>query len=177
MSQYRPRMQSINLGVVGQTAIASGNALTGPTGGTDDTVLRFTAANTVVIGVGIVVADTAANATIVTLSRPGVYHCILQLGTVEQAGITTALMAITLNSTVVTGDPTFAGGALVIQSSVIQLTAGVQEFVNTLSAFVTVTKGTSALVRFQCSNGAGAAPTNLNLTTAAFQIVKVSARG
>lgn len=177
MSQYRQRLQSINMGVRGSRVVVSGNGLTGPTGSTDDTVLRFTAANTVVVGTGITVADTAANATIVTITNPGVYHCLLQLGTVEQVGITTALMAITRDSTIVLANPTYAGGALVIQSSVIQLTAGAQEFVNTLSAVTTVIKGTTALIRFQCSNGADAAPTNLNLTTASFQIVKISARG
>jgi hypothetical protein len=165
------------MGVRGDRVSVTGNGLTGPTGGTDDTVLRFTAANTVVVGTGVTVADTAASATVITITNPGVYHCLLQLGTVEQAGITTTLMAITLDSSIVTGDPTYAGGALVLATSVIQLSAGVSEFANSLDAFVQVTKGSTAIIRFQASNGAGAAPTALNTTTASFQIFKISSRG
>lgn len=181
MSQYRARLQSINMGIRSRAttgSFATGNTLEAtPTGSTDDTVLRFVAANTAIGGRGVSVADSAANATIVTLSQPGIYHCLLSLTTVEQVGATTALMAITRDSTITTANPTYAGGALEIQSAVMSLSAGVNQFTHQLSAFTTLTKGQTALIRFQCSDGSNGAPTNLSVATASFQIFKVSARG
>lgn len=177
MGQNRPRLQSINLGQHGDPVGASGNALTGPMGTTNDTVLRFTAANTVVVGRGVTVTDSATLGTLVTIVNPGLYLCVMSVNTTEQAGATTALFAITLNSTIVLANPTFAGGAIVLGTSTIQLTAGVQEFSNTLMGYVRVTSGQTALVRFQASDGADGPPTNLNTTIASFSVRRASALG
>lgn len=177
MSQNRPRLQSINMGQIGDLAAATGNGLTGPTGSTNDTVLRFTAANTVVTGNGITVTDSATLGTLVTVTNPGIYLCVLSVNTTEQAGPTTAILAITLNSTIVLANPTFAGGAVALGRSTIELTAGVQEFSNTLMAYITCTSGQTQLVRFQASDGADGAPTNLNTTIASFSVRRAQAIG
>jgi hypothetical protein len=177
MSQYRPKLQSINLGQIGDVVAASGNGLTGPMGTVSDTVIRFTAANTVTTGRGVTVTDSVTLGTIVTLTNPGLYLCVLAVNTTEQAGATTALMAITRDSTILDANPTFAGGALVLGTSTIQLTAGVQEFSNRLLAYARVTNGETALIRFQASDGADAAPTNLNTTIASFSIRRVTSLG
>lgn len=174
MSQNRPKLQSINLGQYGGTVAATGRGLTGPTGSTDDTVLRFTAANTTVEGQGIVVADSAANATIVTITNPGLYLCTLSLNATEQGGATTSLIAITRDSTIVLADPTFAGGAFVLANCTLATTGGTQQMSNTLMGYTAVTSGQTALVRFQASNGSNAAPTNLSTTLATFSVRRVS---
>jgi hypothetical protein len=170
MSQHRPKLQSINMGQIGDVVAASGNGLTGPMGSTNDTVMRFTAANNATVGTGITITDSATDGTLVTITNPGIYLCILGVNTTEQAGATTALLAITLNSTAVLANPSFATGALVLGTSTIQLTGGVQEFSNTLKAYAVVLPGTTGLIRFQASDGANAAPTNLNTTIAYFNV-------
>lgn len=152
--------------------INTGGLNAAETGSTDDAVLRFAAAGTI-IGPGIAEATTAANGTIVTITRPGWYNIelrgVTKATTVVDVGISANVAAAGLNS-----DPAYTIAGMLVAQGSINSTLATTQLPIVLDAKLEVIKGASALVRFHATNGSDAAPDfSTTLASFYFRIVRL----
>lgn len=126
------------------------------TGTTNDAVLRFNAAGTVV-GAGIVETTTAADGTSVAITRPGIYVVdftgVALGGTTVHAGVSINVAAAGL-----TTDPSYAIAGFISVQQPIVAAADVGQPINFTGIFIENIKGQTSVVRFHATNGSDAAP-------------------
>ena len=167
MPQNRPKLPSINLQQYPQNFGARSRALVaGFTGAVNDTVLLWTGANDTLAPTtssGITITNDANLGTSVLIDTPGIYVVRLSLE-VNTVGTPTIVAGINIGGAGLTGDPSYAN--CVALGRVLIVTADDVAGIELVTTIVVAEAGQTIPVRFQASNGAGAAPAAASLAVA-----------
>lgn len=173
MSQNRPKLQRINLPQYPtQVAASSRGIVAGFTGAVNDTVLLWSGVNDAIVPTAsprVTITNDANAGTSVLITRPGIYLARLSL-VVGVVGLPTIVAGINVGGAGLTVDPSFT--TCVALGRVVIITADDRATITLAASINVVSPGQTVPVRFQASNGAGAAPAanSLVIADAAYSI-------
>lgn len=170
------RNQSINLPLATRTQILNTAGLGATQSGTtDDAVLRWDAAATT-LGLGLAQTTTAANGTIIAITRPGVYFCELGFNSDASATVISG-MSLNGNAASLAAAPSFANTGVF---EVLTSTAPAATVIPVkLTGTIYVTRPLAfasggALLRFLGTTAAGATPAGIVTASAYYRVTKVA---
>lgn len=169
------RAQSINLPLSARSSIVNTAGLGATQSGTtDDAVLRWDAAATVV-GLGLAQTTTAAAGTTIAITRPGLY--VYELG-FDCDSSATVISGVSLNQTASLGAaPAFATSGVI---DVLTSTAPAATVIPVkITGLVQVTRTQAfaaggAILRFLGTTAAGATPAGIVTASAYYRVTKVA---
>ncbi len=144
-----------------------------PTGGTDDTVLRFDAA-AVAAGVGLAEVTTAAAGSIITASSPGIYMVDFDLAFTGAVAVAAGI-GINMAAAPITTDPVVGTDGVIKAGDMLMVAVSTQVYSVATTIQVTAAQAAAGLtIRYLASNSANAAPVGVVAASVAYRIMKIA---